>query len=385
MEIRELTADDLDAALDNRIRAFGPVPQDEAETWRRNALPAVEGGRYLGAFDGARLVATTRIEDFTQWWHGRPLPMGGIASVTVAPEDRGRGVGRTIMRTALDRCAALGLPISALYPATTRLYRSLGWEHAGALHQAVLPTEALRTIRTAGDVPLRRTGPGDARALGEVIGRVHAATRASGPVRRSEAAVRRWLESTRDFVYLAEDGFVAYGWDGHDISVSHLLAGSEATARALWALVGSSSSIAKQVRAAVAPDDPVFWLLGERVNDEVAQARWMFRVVDPAAAVAGRGFPAGVTLDAVVHVDDPERPASSGPWHLSVSGGSGTAQPAGTIPKTAPALTAGGLSALFAGVPTTTLRRAGILTGPADADDALDAAFHARPYMTDAF
>ncbi|MFC7643102.1 sterol carrier protein domain-containing protein [Streptosporangium lutulentum] len=94
-------------------------------------------------------------------------------------------------------------------------------------------------------------------------------------------------------------------------------------------------------------------------------------------------LPAGVTLDAVIQVDDPQRPANSGPWHLSVAGGSGTAEPAGTLPGTFPVFTVGAFSALFAGVPTATLRRSGTLTGPADAHEVFDAAFHARPHMLD--
>ena len=35
-----------------------------------------------------------------QWWYGRAVPMAGVAGVKVAPEDRGRGVGRAVM-TAL--------------------------------------------------------------------------------------------------------------------------------------------------------------------------------------------------------------------------------------------------------------------------------------------
>ncbi|MEV8638395.1 GNAT family N-acetyltransferase [Streptosporangium sp. NPDC051023] len=385
MELRDLTVDDLDAVTDNRRRAFGPVSDAEQEDWVRLVTPMLGEGRYLGAFDGPRLVATSRINDFTQWWHGRQMSMGGIASVTVAPEDRGRGVGRTIMQAALDRCAHLGHPISALYPATTRIYRSLGWEHAGAMHRAVLPTEALRAIRQTEPVEIRRMGPGDATEAVSVLRGVHAATRACGPVCWGVAAWESRLAAKDDFMYLAKDGFVIYRWHGPNLEVSTLVAASEATARALWSLVGSSASIAKSVHAVVAPDDPVFWLIGDRPKDEVGQTRWMFRVVDLASAVSRRGFPGGVTLETVIQVDDPQRPANSGPWHLSISGGSATAQPAGTLPTALPVFTAGAFSALFAGVPTATLRRTGMLTGSADGDAALDAAFQARPHMLDYF
>ncbi len=393
MELRDLTVDDLDAVMDNRRRAFGHVSEDDQEAWIRLVTPMFGEGRYLGLFDGPRLVATGRINDFTQWWHGRQMSMGGVASITVAPEDRGRGAGRTIMQATLDRCARLGHPVSALYPATTRIYRSLGWEHAGAMHRAVLSTEALRAIRPTEPVKIRRMGPEDASEVISILRRVHLATRASGPVCGDVTTWESRLAARNDFLYLAEDGFVVYRWHGRDIEVSTLVAGSEATARALWSLVGSSASIAKSVHAVVAPDDPVFWLIGDRPRDEVGQARWMFRVVDLASAVSRRGFPPGVTLDAVIQVDDPQRPENSGPWQLSVSGGSATAQPAGTLPAALPVFTAGGFSALFAGVSTATLRRAGLLTGSAGGggaldgvlDDALDAAFRATPYMLDHF
>src|SRR5262245_49608703 len=210
-------------------------------------------GRYLGLFDGPRLVGTSRIIEFRQWWHGRAQSMGGVASVTVAPEDRGRGAGRQIMQATLDRCGELGHSLSALYPATTPLYRSMGWEHAGAQFRATFPAEALRTLRGP-DVKLRRMSPDDAPEALAILDRVHAASRACGPIVWTEASLRRFLGAYEDdFSYLAEDGFVIYRWEQGNIDVDTLVAGSDATARALWSLVGTASSIASTVTASVEP------------------------------------------------------------------------------------------------------------------------------------
>ncbi|GAA0381733.1 UPF0256 protein [Acrocarpospora corrugata] len=383
MEIRDLTEADLDAVLDGRKRAFGPLSEGSAAVWRKLVLPFLAEGRYLGAFAGNRLVGTARINPYTQWWHGRPVSMGGVASVTVSPEDRGRGAGRQIMLAVIERAAELGHLVSALYPATTHVYRRLGWEHAGAQLIAAIPAEALRRVTAAEPVALRRMGPGDAAELRSVIARVYTATRASGPILYDEETWRLWLDDDDDFCYLADDGFVTYSWSGEDIRVDNLVAGSEATARALWAMVGTHATVAKQVRAPIMPDDPVFWLLADRKEDTLTQPRWMFRLLDVAEAIEARGYPAAVTVDAVVQVQDAQRPGNSGGWRIEVGGGSGAATRADS--GAGPVLGIGGLSALYAGIPASTLRRAGLLTGPTDEDEALDAAFAAKPYMLDYF
>ena len=380
-----MTSDDLDAVLDLRRRSFGPIPADARERWRQRTLPALTEGRYVGVFDGPRLVAAARVGPFTQWWHGRPQPMAGVAAVTVNPEDRGKGVGGRLMRAVVERAVALGDAVSTLYPATTPLYRSAGYEHAGARHRVTLRAESLRTIPPSGEVELRRMGPGDAAELVSVLRRVHGAARASGPVSWDERTWAHWLDAEDDFLYLAPDGYVIYRWDGQDIDVDNLVAGSEATSRALWSLVGSASSMAEHVTASVAPDDPVLWLLRERSTEQVRQVRWMLRVLDVAAAVERRGYPAVVAGDAVVEVTDRLRPGNTGRWRLEFSGGAGAATPLGDSARSGPVLSINAFSALYAGVPAATLRRAGLMSGHERYDELLDTAFAAKPYMLDYF
>jgi predicted N-acetyltransferase YhbS len=85
--------DDVEAQLDLGRRAFGPL--DEAGRARRLAAleAAASGGRYYAAFDGPRAIAAAEFNDMLQWWHGRAVRMAGVGGVTVAPEERGRGVG----------------------------------------------------------------------------------------------------------------------------------------------------------------------------------------------------------------------------------------------------------------------------------------------------
>ena len=136
MIIRLLTPSlDWDEFLDLTMRSFGPM--DAART-RANIEPVVAAGRGLGAFDGGRLVGSALDLDMRQWWHGRAVPMAGVAGVMVAPEERGRGVGRTLVTALLELITARGYPLSVLFPSTLPIYRSLGWEIAGTSHEAYL-------------------------------------------------------------------------------------------------------------------------------------------------------------------------------------------------------------------------------------------------------
>ena len=399
MDIRELGPDDDPGALlDLSVRAFGPIPRPDRPRWQETAGAAIGARQYLGAFDGGRLLAAARYHDMIQWWHGQPVPMAGVASVMVAPEERGRGTGRALMRTLLSLIGDRGYPVSALYPATMALYRSLGWEIAGSLGHLTIPSHSLRSLvapdrdntpaRTAQpETPLRRCGPGDATRVLAVIGRVHQALRDCGPNTRDEAAVARWLGDEQRFAYLAPDGFLAYRWqNGNDeLLVDRALAGSAAATRAIWGVVASHSSIAQTVRATVGPADPVQWLTTDPDVRQSGRSAWMLRVLDASAAVAGRGFPAGVGLTAVLRLDDPDRPACGGWWTLDVNGGQGTLTASEAVPD---ALTLGprGFAALYAGTPLATLRRAGLAAGgDPGGDDALDAAFGADPFMLEFF
>ena len=279
---------------------------------------------------------------------------------------------------------------------------------AGGLSQVRIPARSLRSLVPpdaslpppapgTGGAPhlrMRRCGPGDAAGVLATVGRVHQALRDCGPNTRDEAAVARWLSDEQRFAYLAPDGFLAYRWQhGNDeLQVERVIAGSAAATRAIWGIVSSHSSIASTVHATVGPADPVQWLTTDPDVSLAGRTAWMLRVVDAAAAVAGRGFPPGVELTAVLRLADPDRPAHDGWWTLDVGGSKGVLTPAEPGPAdpprahTALALGPRGFAALYGGTPLGTLRRAGLVAGgDPGGDAALDAAFGADPFMLEFF
>lgn len=408
LTIRPLRAeDDLDAELDLRHRSFGPMRASDREERLADLDPFVANSRLQGAWDGTVLVGSAMFHDMRQWWGGRVVPMAGVGGVKVAPEARGRGVGKALMTDLLGTLARRGYPLSALYPATAHLYRSLGWELAGGHYRAEVRGRSLGSLippdpEVPGDAGLdggrpavRRATPDDAGAVIEVLGAVHAGARDCGPCTWDQASVRRWLAEPDFFGYLAPDGFLRYGWHGRgsrEIMIHSLQAASARTARALWGIVASHATVTEVVHANVRPDDPICWLTSEQDVNVRLDWRWMLRVIDPRAAIEGRGFPAGVSISVPIVLADPDLPANAGLYLLEIGDGRGYLAPGLTertaeSPAPAPVrLGPRGFAALYAGTPMATLRQAGLVAGgDAQADAELDAAFAGRAFMLDLF
>ncbi|MEV8376371.1 GNAT family N-acetyltransferase [Kribbella sp. NPDC056861] len=368
-----------------RSRSFGLLGAGDREEWLSNMQGFIDDRRIVGVVDGDELIASARIWDFEQWWGGRKVRMAGIAGVVVAPEYRGRGVGSKLMRGVLARSVEQGYPLSGLYPATTVIYRHLGYEFAGGRFRYTFPAAELRSLGGK-EVSVRRAGPDDAKRFLEIVGQLHAEARISGPLVWPEAKVAEWLGEENSFCYLADDGFVVYGWEGGKLRVEELVAGSEATARALWSVVGSGSSISTDVEAYMSPDDPAHLLVDKEADKQPTIEHWMLRVLDAPAAIAARGFAPGASLEVDLELDDSELAGNSGRWHLSVSDGVGSLTPSNGTGETL-RLGSRGLTALYAGTPLATVRRAGLAWGGAAADDgAIETAFAgATSYMLDYF
>jgi predicted acetyltransferase len=384
--------DNYAADLDLNQRAFGPSDPAGNEQRLASVRLSIDGGRYFGALRGDDVIGTARFLDMVQCWHGRLVPMAGVAGVKVAPEARGGGTGRALTAALLAEIEARGYPLSALYPATAPLYRSFGYEIAGGRYQVTLPGRSLHALLPpepgpAGQDTLRRSGPADAAEISAVIERSYSAARVSGPVNHDLATSTLLLDDEDVYCYLGDDAFVCYGWSApREITVYFAVACTAAATRAVWSLIASHVSIAETVHAVAGPADPIGWLTAEPDVRLQRTEEWMLRVISAPAAIATRGFPAGLTASVPLTLADPLFPANAGTWRLTVGDGRGALARGPGAPGAPLRLGPRGLAALYAGTPLATLRMAGLAAGgDPGADTLLDAAFAATPYMLDHF
>jgi predicted acetyltransferase len=393
LDIHPLADDHADDAFQLRAQAFNLDRErfDLFWDWRRME-------RTLGAFDAGRLVATAHVHELGQWLGGRVVPMGGLASVAVAADRRGRGVASRLVAAALEAMRDRGEVISTLYPATTIPYRRLGWEVAGTRVRRRVPLRSLAHLPAASAAVRLRPADadGDLTALRAVYDQVAPTT--DGFVARNERwwgyHLRRALSAGGDpghaYVYLAEStagdpvGYLIYHHgegaadEFYGLEVDELLAVDPEANLALWRLLAGNRGVSANAVYAGSPEDPLTFLLPEQDTRTVADWRWMTRLVDAPAAVAARGYPEGV--DAAVHLQIADQQASwnAGRWVLQVRGGKGVLEPGGTGEI---GLTVNALAPLYTGLATPwSLARHGLLTGGSAADlRALAAAFAGPP------
>ncbi|SDY60107.1 Predicted acetyltransferase [Modestobacter sp. DSM 44400] len=373
MTIRPLTADDLPAAWELGRLAFGGPAEAPL-----HALREIPGTFRLGAFDDAgRLVGKVTDLAHEQWWGGRRMAAADVSGVAVRPESRGGGLARTLLTELLARVRDRGAAVSALYPTVTAVYRSMGWEVAGALRAADLDIAALPRPRDTGSVSLRPGGPDDLPAVTDLYEEVARArdgllTRRGGIF---DEPTETPLPRDVDAVTLAEDGGRlvgallfgrgrGYGADSR-LEVHDLLAATPQAGRALVGVLAGWTTVARTVRVPLLAGDAVSVALPlERAGTHASQP-WMHRPVDVVRAVADRGWPGHLRGRVAFALTDAAAPWNAGVWQLELADGAGeltrvTAEPELTLDVR-------GFAVLYCGVGTGRgLAQAGLAGGTAD-------------------
>jgi predicted acetyltransferase len=395
LEIRLLTQDDLEQAFRLDQQAFN-TPKDRRDLWMKRALPE----RTHAAFADGRLAATTHVHALGQFFGGRSVPMGGVGDVAVAPENRGKGLARRLMTEALLAMRSRGEVVSTLFPATTTLYRSVGYELAGAAVWHQLSPRALLELRGPNSLETRRVERGDDLA-GIRCCYERVAPEINGWVDRDDRRWRSLWESWHagQYVYACEkpggevEAYLVYRHEptppgvrgDYGVRVEQIVATTPEGLRAAWWTLASSASVVDAITFAASPEDALFLIMPEQYSSVRWQVRWLLRLVDAPAAVAARGYTPSLEIELPLSVEDAILAGNAGDWTLRVAEGEGRLEPGG---QGGPRLGIGALSSLYTGwASTATLSRAGLLEGGSPTQlRALDAAFGGpTPWMMEEF
>jgi predicted acetyltransferase len=385
MPLHRLVPADVDAVARRAELSFGPDRDDAVDRYARR----IDAGSLWGwsADDGGPVLAHATLTVVDHWFGGRRVPCQHVAGVAVPPEHRGRGVARGLMEDALQIGVEQGTGLSLLFPATTRLYRSLGYEHAGRLVRYRVDTRGVPPV----GAPLRPATQDDREAIIACAERANALH--NGPAVRPAERWEQLADAAFWYVLDGADGLEGYVLVDHQRDPGdwqyRLLVRDWAatTARGLSAVggfVGRHGTIGTEATFTGPAPDTWSQLVPEQDVEETGGLWWMARGLDLPAAVAARGFPPGLEAEVTFAVDDPLLPAARGPWRLAVLDGKGSLAPAEDAELR---LDVRAFGPLFTGFRSAAeLRLAGLLDGPGDAAARLGAAFAGSPpYLMDFF
>jgi predicted acetyltransferase len=351
--------------------------------------------RVLAVFVSDEPVGCARIRPFGQFFGGRRIAMGGYSPVGVAADHRGRGFGSLITAAHYPDLRDRGEVIAGLYPATTALYRKVGFEIAGVWGVRKMYTRELQRVPAARGTLTRLATESDRGAIEACYARV-ARTIPGFLDRSTEWWDRIFSADAAQQIYVVDGeddtvaGYVRYKLQAQAdmaksfVDVAECIADEPDVTHALWRLVGTSSSIMPRTQIVSPPEHPLFLSLPEQEH-LVAQEewRWMARIVDAPGAIAARGYAPGTTVTVDLRVIDAQCDWNDGRWRFELDDGNGRLVRGGNGDVE---LGIGAFSSLFTGYASPqALATAGLLRGGSNHDlDALGAAFAGpTPWMPD--
>jgi len=313
LSIRVAERSDLDRLVEIHWSAF---PDSRGvETRRRLLLQNDLGGleHLFVAERGGLVLAQAFLFELEAWFGGRPVKVGAIASVGVAPEARGEALARALLDELHLRASARGDVLTLLYPFRQGFYAKHGYA-------AVSPTRLLtlhpRAVPEAWADPSPAPGIVRAATGGDRPGILHAyeaaaRLRTGWLVRPERLWEKRLLDERRKWFVLDRQGEVAgyVSWvlrqeEPHAetrLEVGDLVAEDEPARRRLLALIGAQRDQVSEVTLEVDADDPIDRALidmdlarhgTERVEHAlgVLVAGPMLRLLDVERAVEARGY-----------------------------------------------------------------------------------------------
>lgn len=356
---------------------------------------ALGGERNLRALrDREAIVASLLRIPMGMYIGGRSVPLLGVAAVGVAPENRGQGYAKRMMRAFVQDAAAEGWPLAGLYASTHTLYRSVGFEHATHRFQYTI---SLREIDAGNDRgPLHAITEADEPAVRACYARF--ASMFDGMLDRGPyiwSRTRKLRDAEyRGYAVRAEgkEGFDGYVYlnqarrpDGRqDITLSDLVFTTPAAGQRLLGLLADFGMMGEDLVFFGGPTHPALTLLKQQRYDVKLKDSSLIRVLNVQTALESRGYPAGLTASASFDIADDIVPANAGRWTLSVDRGVPTVTRDGDGRIRA---TARGLATLLTGYYTP--RQAALVGEVAgtDADLAAAGAIFAggTPFMTEIY
>jgi predicted acetyltransferase len=329
LRFRAATADDLDRVLEIHMSAF---PDERTVDERRRNFTASRFGSLddlVVAERGDDIVGQAFLFPLESWFGGRAVPMGAVASLAIALEARGQGVGTALLGQLHVASDVRGDALTMLYAFRQRFYARLGYGTSSSRRRlAIDPASIPSSWRALARGRVRRARGEDKAAMRAAYTR--AAGKTSGWLTRSDAFWDRHLARERRHFLVAEQlgrtgvaGYVAFELvqeEAHaatSITVDEIVADDDVTRLALIGALAAMRDQVAEIELEVDAEDPLELALVDSdrrrfgtglVEHDLGTLVGgpMVRIDDVPRAIEARGYAADGAFDIVIHAPEGE-------------------------------------------------------------------------------
>ncbi len=142
MGVRRITLQEYEKADQIKRVAFLRTTREEAKNEADRPEEIFES---IWAYfdDDERMTARVRNIDYTMFFDGQKVRMGGISAVSSLPEARGKGRVRAILHSVLSEDRSNGVMFSVLSPFSQPYYRQFGYAVANQVSEYTFSLECL--------------------------------------------------------------------------------------------------------------------------------------------------------------------------------------------------------------------------------------------------
>lgn len=335
-----------------------PLAEMEKEFGESPINPVGRKGWVVADATGT-LLSGYRHYEYLQYFAGVPFPMAGVSSVAVAVERRAQGVAQWMLSQALNQFREQDIPLSMLYPFRHSFYRKLGWAVAGQSHQYRISSRALPLYAERSHIIAYQQH--HQLALKTLYNEV--ARQQNGWVQRGSWQWEKFFKPVGGrelYLYQTKASLLGYAVlefvklepekDQLAVIVREWVAQTPAAYRGIVGFLGTLRDQVTTIVWNCPPDDPFPHLLTEQRWDPALtlphlnfnfmrlfgfiSGGFMWRLVDPQAAIALRPVSSATPFQLSFHITDPV----FGEERFTVAFEAGKAhlvpQPANTILKT---------------------------------------------------
>lgn len=334
LEVRELTEDEIPAAVELVALGFSSDPDSEETRLERPSWSAMTS---FGGFVGTQLVGHTGGFDFAMTVPGASARVLGVTNVGVSALARRRGVATELMRTQLHAAHLEGYVAAALWATEPRIYGRFGYGNAADLARLTVERSRgwLREIPGVDEVTLHRVTRADAHELVRQVQNADATGRPGlfpwddfwtarqlddSPSRREGASPLQVVRAERGgrttgYAIWSNKANWGIGYPDGTVQVRDVRTFDPASHAAIWRML-LDYDLMGRTRVQVPVDDVLLSLLDERRSAKVTISDALHvRLVDVAGALSARRYLGDV--DVVIEVRDTFLPWNAGLWHLT--------------------------------------------------------------------